>query len=55
MSFFMEEFFLTEFIVLKVDTNIYLKQITFFEKKKLFLKIIHIFFLKNIYLALNRD
>ena len=41
------KFFLTELNFLKGDTNIYFKQITFFEKKKKdFVKIINIFFLK---------
>ena len=46
MNFFTEEIFLTELNFLKGDTNIYFKQITFFEKKKDFVKIINIFFLK---------
>ena len=46
MKFFTEEAFLTELNFFKGDTNIYFKQINFFEKKKDFLKIIHIFFLK---------
>ena len=46
-NFFKSEFFLTELNFLKGDTNIYFKQITFFEKKKKdFVKIINIFFLK---------
>ena len=44
MSFFKESIFLTELNFLKGDTNSYFKQITFFEKKKDFVKIIHIFF-----------
>ena len=47
-------FFLTELNFLKGDTNIYFEYITLFEKtkiftekNKLFLKIIHIFFLKT--------
>ena len=47
MIFLQRKFFLTELIFLKGDTNIYFKQINFFEKKKDFLKIIHTF-LKNI-------
>ena len=47
MIFFTEEVFLTELNFFKGDTNIYFKQITFFEKKD-FLKIIHIFFLKIV-------
>ena len=36
MNFFLQsEFFLTELNFLKRDTNIYFKQITFFEKKKI--------------------
>ena len=34
MNFFTHWFFLTELNFLKGDTNIYFKQITFFEKKK---------------------
>ena len=41
-EFFYTVIFLTE-LNLKGDTNIYFKQITFFEKKKDFVKIIHIF------------
>ena len=47
MNFFAERIFLTELNFLKGDTNIYFKQITFFEKKKDFGKIIHTFFLKR--------
>ena len=49
------KFFLTELNFLKGDTNIYFEYITLFEKKKIFteknkifVKIIHIFFLKTI-------
>ena len=52
MNFFAEwTFFLTELNFLKGDTNIYFKQITFFEKKKDFIKIIHIFFLKIFFFS----
>ena len=54
-NIFRVNFFLTELIFLKGDTNIYFEYITLFEKKKIFteknkifVKIIHIFFL-NIY------
>ena len=50
--FLHSDFFLTELNFLKGDTNIYFKQITFFKKKKKkkdFVKIINIFFLKYIY------
>ena len=50
-EFFYTLFFLTELNFLKGDTNIYFKQITFFEKKKDFVKIMHIFFLKNIFFS----
>ena len=54
MNFFTEEIFLTELNFLKGDTNIYFKQITFFEKKKKdFAKIIHIFFLKIYFFQLS--
>ena len=53
-NIFRVNFFLTELIFLKGDTNIYFEYITLFEKtkiftekNKLFLKIIHIFFLKT--------
>ena len=36
MIFFTEEVFLTELSFFKGDTNIYFKQRTFFEKKKIF-------------------
>ena len=36
MNIFTEEIFLAELNILKGDTNIYFKQITFFEKKKRF-------------------
>ena len=52
-NFFKSEFFLTELNFLKGDTNIYFKQITFFEKKKDFAKIIHIFFLKIYFFQLS--
>ena len=46
MNFFCRvKFFLTELNFLKGDTNIYFKQITVFRKKD-FVEIIHIFFLK---------
>ena len=52
-NFFKSEFFLTELNFLKGDTNIYFEYTTLFEKKRLFteknkvfVKIIHIFFLK---------
>ena len=38
MNFFTEEVFLTELNSFKGDTNIYFKQITYFEKKKIFWK-----------------
>ena len=38
MNIFTEEIFLAELNILKGDTNIYFKQITFFEKKKIFWK-----------------
>ena len=51
--FYRVKFFLTELNFLKGDTNIYFEYITLFEKKKIFteknkifVKIIHIFFLK---------
>ena len=49
--FLQSEFFLTELKFLKRDTNIYLNQITFFKKKKDFVKIAHIFFLKIIFFS----
>ena len=48
MNFFAERIFLTELNFLKGDTNIYFKQITFFEKKRV-CKNHTYFFLKNIY------
>ena len=48
-EFFYAVIFLTELNFLKEDTNIYFKQITFFEKEKDFVKIIHIFLLKIYY------
>ena len=49
MNFFTKWIFLTELNFLKGDTNIYFKQITFFEKKKKrFCKNHKYFFLKNI-------
>ena len=47
MNFFAEWIFSTELNFLKGDTNIYFKQITFFEKKR-FCKNHTYFFLKNI-------
>ena len=44
--------FLKELDFLKGDTNIYFKQITFFERTTDFVKTIHIFFLK-IYFYFN--
>ena len=51
--FYRAKFFLTELNFLKGDTNIYFEYTTLFEKKRLFteknkvfVKIIHIFFLK---------
>ena len=46
MIFFTEEVFLTELHFFKGDTNIYFKQITFFEKKRFFENHTY-FFLKN--------
>ena len=48
MKFFTEEAFLTELNFFKGDTNIYFKQISFFEKKKRFFENHTYFFLKNI-------
>ena len=47
MNFFTKWIFLTELNLLKVDTNIYFKKITFFEKKR-FCKNHKYFFLKNM-------
>ena len=51
--FYRVKFFLTELNVMKGDTNTYFEYITLFEKKnffteknKIFVKIMHIFFLK---------
>ena len=56
--FYRVKFFLTALIFLKGDTNIYFEYIALFEKKKkifteknkIFVNIIHIFFLKYIYI-----
>ena len=52
-EYFYRVIFLTELNFLKGDTNVYFEYITLFEKKKdfieknkIFVKIIHIFFLK---------
>ena len=60
MNIFTDNFFLAELIFLKGHANIYFEYITLFEKKKkfteknkIFLKIIHIIFLKNIIFISN--
>ena len=53
MNFFTEWiFFLRELNFLKRDTNIYFKQITFFEKKKILWKS-YIFFLRKFFFQIS--